>query len=346
MNFARFYGRWDNILASGTRMGRSVSLPQASGVDTSVDLSGGDRGVAEQLLDRAQVGTAFQQMGGKTVAQRVRRDAGGECRLAHPEGQAAGDVGAGEAATILGKKKRLLTWLGGEGMTAPLQIALQRSLCRLTDRQQPFFRTLTEHPQLLGLEVEGVLVEAGDLLAAQATGVGQLQHRAVAQLERRARGNPLQQCTHLLAVQQPRQLLLTLGAGDEISRVLPDPLGADEKVEEAADRGELAGHRRRRRAARGESGAVAPHVAMANLARRQPTRLRPLDELTEIDAIGTTSALGKIPCAQIPIMRNKSFVPVHGVRFGTSPYTSCARARKPSRSWDAGSEVRGAHFRA
>ena len=71
-------------------MGRSVGLPQARGIDTSVDLGRRYRGVAEQLLDRAQVRPAFQQMGGEAVAQGVRRDAGGERGLAHPEARGGG----------------------------------------------------------------------------------------------------------------------------------------------------------------------------------------------------------------------------------------------------------------
>ncbi len=49
-------------------------LGQAVGGDVGVDLGGGDVGVAEQGLDNAQVGAAFQQVGGEGVAQDVRAD--------------------------------------------------------------------------------------------------------------------------------------------------------------------------------------------------------------------------------------------------------------------------------
>ena len=39
-----------------------------------VDLGGGDVGMAEQHLHRAQIGAAFEQMGGEGVAQDVRAD--------------------------------------------------------------------------------------------------------------------------------------------------------------------------------------------------------------------------------------------------------------------------------
>ena len=161
----------------------------------------------------------------------------------------------------------------GEGVAASLQVALQRPLGGLADRQQPLLGALAEHAQLLGFEVEGVAVEVDDLLAAQPAGVGQLEHRPVAQLQRGAGRDPLQQGPHLLTGQHPRQLLLPLRTRDQIGRVLPDPLGADEEVEEAADRGELARDRRRGGAAGGEPGAVAPHVTVAHLARLQPPPL-------------------------------------------------------------------------
>src|SRR5512146_2277621 len=104
MDFARFYGRRGNIWGSSAGMGGSVRISQTRGVDPSVDLRGRNRGMAEQLLDRAQVGPTFQQVGGEAVPQRVRRDARGERGLAHPEGQAAGDVGVGEATAALGEE--------------------------------------------------------------------------------------------------------------------------------------------------------------------------------------------------------------------------------------------------
>ncbi len=42
--------------------------------DMCVDLRRVDGGVAEELLDRANVGTVTQEVGGKGVPKRVRRD--------------------------------------------------------------------------------------------------------------------------------------------------------------------------------------------------------------------------------------------------------------------------------
>src|SRR3954453_10420634 len=86
-------------------MGGSVRVAKAGRIDASVDLGGRDRGVAEQLLDRAQVGAALEQVRGEAVAQGVWGDTGGQRRLADPEAEAAGDVGVGEAAAALGEEE-------------------------------------------------------------------------------------------------------------------------------------------------------------------------------------------------------------------------------------------------
>ncbi len=50
-------------------------LGQAVGGDVGVDLGGRDVSVAQQGLNHAQVGPAFQQVGGEGVAQDVGADA-------------------------------------------------------------------------------------------------------------------------------------------------------------------------------------------------------------------------------------------------------------------------------
>jgi hypothetical protein len=60
---------------------RGVDLHQARGIDGGVGLRGRQRGMAQQLLDRAQVAPGVQQMRGEAVAQRVRRGAGGQAEL-------------------------------------------------------------------------------------------------------------------------------------------------------------------------------------------------------------------------------------------------------------------------
>lgn len=65
-----------------------VLLPDVGAVDVGVDLGRRDVGVAEDLLDDAQVGAAGQHVGGEGVAQRVRVE------VRHADGAAGlGDEG-------------------------------------------------------------------------------------------------------------------------------------------------------------------------------------------------------------------------------------------------------------
>ena len=73
--------------AAVTRRGMrgAIGGDQPGAVDGGVDLGRRQRGVAEQLLDRAQIAAARQQVGGEGMAQRVRRGAVGQAeRAAQP----------------------------------------------------------------------------------------------------------------------------------------------------------------------------------------------------------------------------------------------------------------------
>ena len=51
-----------------------MDLPEPGHLDAGVNLGRGDRGVAEHLLDDAEVGAAGQEVGGEAVPERVRAD--------------------------------------------------------------------------------------------------------------------------------------------------------------------------------------------------------------------------------------------------------------------------------
>ena len=65
-----------------TRVRFPVHLEQLRGVDVRVALRRAEARVAEQLLDRAQVRAALQQMRRERVPQRVRADADPRARTA------------------------------------------------------------------------------------------------------------------------------------------------------------------------------------------------------------------------------------------------------------------------
>ncbi len=62
--------------SSRLRMGAAVDLAQARGVQVRVLLRRRERGVSEKLLNRPQIGSGREKVGGEGVAQRVGRDLG------------------------------------------------------------------------------------------------------------------------------------------------------------------------------------------------------------------------------------------------------------------------------
>ena len=74
------------VATLGARVGAVVDLAQAPGVDVAVDLGRRQRAVAEQLLDRAEVGAALEQVRGEGVSEavRVRRDSAKRARVEAP----------------------------------------------------------------------------------------------------------------------------------------------------------------------------------------------------------------------------------------------------------------------
>src|ERR1700679_3268476 len=65
-------------------MGLTVAGLEALDRHVGVDLGGGGRGMAEDLLDAAQVGAALEQVRGGGVADSVRADVAGGLVLAQP----------------------------------------------------------------------------------------------------------------------------------------------------------------------------------------------------------------------------------------------------------------------
>src|SRR5690349_18699608 len=55
-----------------------MSVFQTALVDVRIDLSRGDIGVAEHFLDDTEIAAVVEQVGGETVAQRVRFDVLGD----------------------------------------------------------------------------------------------------------------------------------------------------------------------------------------------------------------------------------------------------------------------------
>ena len=70
----------DSTLPACARVKRAVRFDDVTAVNVGVDLRGGDVGVTEQLLNEAQVGAPFEQMGGERMPQYVRTHVSGNAR--------------------------------------------------------------------------------------------------------------------------------------------------------------------------------------------------------------------------------------------------------------------------
>lgn len=56
-------------------MRRAIGFKKLCAIDRRVELGRRKRGVAQKLLDRAQIAATFQKMGRERMAQRMRRGA-------------------------------------------------------------------------------------------------------------------------------------------------------------------------------------------------------------------------------------------------------------------------------
>src|SRR5215208_4173843 len=88
---------------SGAGMRSRVGGLQARRLYPSVDLSRAHGAVAQQLLDRPQVGASVQEVRRERVAQRVRPDPALDRGVSRPRLQAPPDVRGGQTATALGE---------------------------------------------------------------------------------------------------------------------------------------------------------------------------------------------------------------------------------------------------
>ena len=149
--------------------------------------------MAEQLLDRAQVGAAFEQVRREGVAQPVRmwEQPAQRARVESPPP-------GGEEERVVRAARQLRTRLA--------QIAGDDVRSLFAERHDPLLAALAAHAHVLLLEVDVAEVEADRLRAAQAGRVDELDEGAIPEPERvvAARsGDQLLDLRRLRRVRQP-----------------------------------------------------------------------------------------------------------------------------------------------
>ena len=144
-----------------------------------VALGGRHAGVAEQLLDRADVGSSLQQMGGERMSQGVRRHASTGQRGASVSSHKP-DVAWGDRATPEVRSSAVSPAPARAGAGPPR--ARRRSpRGRHSSSDLALLRPLPHHGNAPAVQVRRRQGQAGDLCDAQPRPVQQLQDRPVAE---------------------------------------------------------------------------------------------------------------------------------------------------------------------
>ncbi len=255
-----------------------IRLDQLRGVDVGVALRRAQARVAEQLLNRAQIGAALEQVRRERVPQRVRADAEARAARRHvpphqPVDAARRQPRRPDSSGTAGSRRDRDSAVRPDVSTPFDRVAARRarrtpsrepgrraepvelppqsasharsaaSVVRLngTIRSfRPFPSTRTTRP----LRVDVVEVEPDQLAQAQPRRVEQLQDRAVAAAERQRRVGHLEQLRHLRLAEVRREALLALRRADERRRIALDHALAPQVAAERPDRRELSRRRR------------------------------------------------------------------------------------------------------
>src|SRR6185312_5121162 len=206
-----------------------VDLAQAAGVDVAVHLGRRERAMAEQLLDRAEIGAALEQVRRERVTEavRVRQQAPKRARV--------------QPASSRGEKERILGTSGELGSRLA-DVAGDDVRGLLSERYDTLLAALAPHVDELLLEVDVREVEVDRLLRAEAGRVDELRQPQVPQRERPVAAQQLELVVDLLRARRVGQSPWPSRGERRVGHAL----GPERVPQERAHCRELAGDRRRR----------------------------------------------------------------------------------------------------
>jgi hypothetical protein len=219
---------------------------------------------------------------------RVDRALGGG--VPRPDAQAAPDVRGRQPAAGLRQEEGGLLAVGHERAAGALEVAGQGTQRRLTDGHEAGLAPLALDADLLGIEVEARDVERHELLGPQPRGVGELEQRPVAHLERGRRADPVEQPRDRLRLEDVGQVARLPWRREQVGRIGTQLTMLDQGAVERLERGELARDGGGGDATLGQQGGVAAQDGVADLDRREPELGGPGGELPEVRAVRAARA--------------------------------------------------------
>jgi hypothetical protein len=169
-----------------------------------INLGGRDIGVPQHHLHAAQVRSTLQQVGGEAVPQHMGRQPVENARLAAVRGQQLPETLAGEATAARGYEK-ISAGAALEKRAAPVpEPSLDGMERGPAHRHQPLFVALAGDAHNAHGRIQIAHGNAAQLGDAQAGGIEQLQHGAVAQAGGQGSVDGLQNPVDLLQIQELR----------------------------------------------------------------------------------------------------------------------------------------------
>lgn len=162
-----------------------LDAAEAGGIDVRVDLRGGDVGVSQEFLNDAQVGTAAEEVSGEGVSEHVwvnAREAGGGGVFSDelPDGDAL------EGSASAREEQASLREVGSAHLqgAAEVEVLSHGVLGGLADGNQALLVALAGDDDDDEGGVEVFDFDTGDFGSAQAAGVHEFEHGAIAQVQR------------------------------------------------------------------------------------------------------------------------------------------------------------------
>lgn len=221
------------------RMKLAMNFLQVRAIEMGVDLSGGQIGMAEHFLHRAQVRAAFQQVGGERMANGVRRGGFGDAGRLQMAAQDLPHAHARELAAARIDKDFFLQASPNQLRPGVREILLQPPDRHFADGYQPFLLAFAKDTHQLLRQEEIIHFQFDCLRNARAGSIQKLQQGAIAHAQHRTNLRLLQQLFEIGDFQHLRNLLALARQRDGLRRIVIAVFLADEIAVKHANGGKL-----------------------------------------------------------------------------------------------------------